>query len=517
MGATEEELRLLIRRLIVPGCDEQLSSYLGLEGAKKATIKMHDAHQRIQSQISLVLQEAACKINAQLPISVLPPEILSRIFEYHGIYLRTRKQESISYDKWFDILRVCWYWRKTALRTPGFWSYIEAIWPPQIRDIFVRRSGEVPLQVNLLFDDERPYDALWYPTISADELKILISRAHDLSMYEDLNNLNQTLRLSLSPQHLRTLTVTRRMGARGNENSVAQGLSEYPNVLQELTISHTELLQPFTFSCVGLRKLCLSAGEHNFPRSRWEGFLQAASQFTRLQDLQLIDVGMPTDVASRTFELTQLEIFTFTDKGWYPRNINFSGLRLPSLITLSIETPVHDRQMGHLDNLSRVIASLPFLDHEFRWLHINPWIFFNIELAPHKSRRLQNIRIASLDDPTFLYWIGLFCDELHRLVPLIVRGIKGLSLDVELECNLEGFLPRFAPLTPISSNPLHSQESLEIGDIITLLNPQHTTEPSFKFLHIYFREFMADGDGVLEPIDGNILALYGRSPWLPDT
>lgn len=71
---------------------------------------LDDVHQRIRRQIALLYQAAASKINVRLPVS-LPPEILSKILEFHGEYLRgdelpVKSPGFDSYRPWFNILKV---------------------------------------------------------------------------------------------------------------------------------------------------------------------------------------------------------------------------------------------------------------------------------------------------------------------------------------------------------------------------------------------------------------------------
>ncbi|KZT34961.1 hypothetical protein SISSUDRAFT_219895 [Sistotremastrum suecicum HHB10207 ss-3] len=73
MGDTGEELKSLLRRLIVPACDEQLNLYPGLEGAKKAIMHMQLAKSTLTCR-SLFSLPKSCLVFSNITGSICGQE-----------------------------------------------------------------------------------------------------------------------------------------------------------------------------------------------------------------------------------------------------------------------------------------------------------------------------------------------------------------------------------------------------------------------------------------------------------
>jgi F-box-like len=91
--------------------------------------------------------------NSNVPISRLPPEILSAIFFYNvldGGHDFSYRFISASLGGWISVTYVCHYWREIALQSASLWSHWgvpDARWT----DIFFSRSRQAPLYIRTSF------------------------------------------------------------------------------------------------------------------------------------------------------------------------------------------------------------------------------------------------------------------------------------------------------------------------------------------------------------------------------
>ncbi|KAI0263255.1 hypothetical protein BC834DRAFT_791067, partial [Gloeopeniophorella convolvens] len=87
--------------------------------------------------------------NALVPISILPPELLARIFHFHALNDPPLvDDESLG---WIVDTHVCRYWRQAALGDGSLWGDIKGFparnrWIPEM----VARSKDAPLNVSLI-------------------------------------------------------------------------------------------------------------------------------------------------------------------------------------------------------------------------------------------------------------------------------------------------------------------------------------------------------------------------------
>ncbi|KAI0284067.1 hypothetical protein BC826DRAFT_894091, partial [Russula brevipes] len=84
--------------------------------------------------------------NTLAPISILPPEVLARIFHLVAV-LPWHKLESL---KWISVTHVCRHWRQVALDDSSLWARISG-WMPVARITWVSemlaRARNAPLSI----------------------------------------------------------------------------------------------------------------------------------------------------------------------------------------------------------------------------------------------------------------------------------------------------------------------------------------------------------------------------------
>ncbi|KAF9490877.1 hypothetical protein BDN71DRAFT_1453786 [Pleurotus eryngii] len=84
------------------------------------------------------------KNNRCLPVSKLPPEVLSTIFESIAI---TIEDDLEPYSDLLSATQVCRLWRRVALDSPRIWSFIYCSATPCLVDLFLERSKAAPLHL----------------------------------------------------------------------------------------------------------------------------------------------------------------------------------------------------------------------------------------------------------------------------------------------------------------------------------------------------------------------------------
>jgi len=137
---------------------------------------------------SLTLRRFAARarwLNSVTPISHLPAEILSRIFE---LVLEDERQgeQTHSLPQKPRLTQVCSHWREVALDTPKLWSYIDSDYGKAANAAYFTRSKQSPLHVVL----KRPAPASFgYPgptkwsTIQTEVHKVA-RESHRLKLFQ---------------------------------------------------------------------------------------------------------------------------------------------------------------------------------------------------------------------------------------------------------------------------------------------------------------------------------------------
>jgi len=113
---------------------------------RKWAVAVHGADQDIAKHQEAILQLKSYR-NTLLPISQLPPEILSRIFLLVRGYDPYETRSSIS---WIDLSRVSRHWRSIALNCLTLWTFLPlqyTLWTQEM----LRRSKNANLTVHATF------------------------------------------------------------------------------------------------------------------------------------------------------------------------------------------------------------------------------------------------------------------------------------------------------------------------------------------------------------------------------
>jgi F-box-like len=118
---------------------------------------IHDQSARV-SAISAVDKEVGAAVqllcslrNALVPISILPPEVLARVF--HFLSLEERPCSGKQKLGWIRATHVCRFWRQVALGDSSLWARISGI-PTNLELIseMLARARNTPLDIDIDLD-----------------------------------------------------------------------------------------------------------------------------------------------------------------------------------------------------------------------------------------------------------------------------------------------------------------------------------------------------------------------------
>ena len=135
--------------------------------------------------------EARRAYDFHLPISSLPPELLSRIFcvlrdTFFDHPSHWKDLSEIRPDRWMAILRVCNTWRDVAIHTPMLWTHIVLSFQPRdymrVQEM-LHRSKQCPLvlMANLFMPAQYNSDESIMPSIYYD-IKANLGRCRILNL-----------------------------------------------------------------------------------------------------------------------------------------------------------------------------------------------------------------------------------------------------------------------------------------------------------------------------------------------
>ncbi|KAI5896708.1 uncharacterized protein SCHCODRAFT_02533015 [Schizophyllum commune H4-8] len=163
-AATRGNLNLL-RSGVIPNDRERhdiatdLDAMARLRESIQSEIVLHSLKlaQTVHQQAQVMMQEARSAAMLS-PVRLLPPEILSVIFEYA---LPERWTDECMGGPGLNYAAVCSTWRAVALSTPQLWRYINvhflfyATRWKEAMEAHLARSGNLPLSVSLTFNPVR--------------------------------------------------------------------------------------------------------------------------------------------------------------------------------------------------------------------------------------------------------------------------------------------------------------------------------------------------------------------------
>ncbi|KAI0264866.1 hypothetical protein BC834DRAFT_970437 [Gloeopeniophorella convolvens] len=143
--------------------------------------------------LKIRLRSVYSQINAHLPISLLPPELLSRIFRHLRDDVRSvARSQRLG---WATVTHVCQQWRRVALEDASLWGKISGVWLKQqwLPEVLAR-SKQAPIDIThhaqpshavfsmltQLFPRVRTLSLLYIERINSDLQGILRSEAPSL-------------------------------------------------------------------------------------------------------------------------------------------------------------------------------------------------------------------------------------------------------------------------------------------------------------------------------------------------
>ncbi|KAF9446147.1 hypothetical protein P691DRAFT_225406 [Macrolepiota fuliginosa MF-IS2] len=157
--------------------------------------RVEDLITKLHHQRSVLLQHLN---EIQSPISILPPETLSVVFQYASPKPRFEEVSQFIAPRQFTLGAVSVLWRQTLLSTPSLWAAVELDILPNMMDkrssllrAFLIHSGDLPLSIGLRYHN---------PTAShhTREPEFLISPTVDPILYENAHRIRG---LHLSKAH----------------------------------------------------------------------------------------------------------------------------------------------------------------------------------------------------------------------------------------------------------------------------------------------------------------------------
>ncbi|KAI1793446.1 hypothetical protein LXA43DRAFT_942252 [Ganoderma leucocontextum] len=241
------------------------------------------------------------RMNALVPISKLPPEILSAIFTEVAIKHYTGRPSRPCYGaatlpyKWITLTHVSRSWRTIALNTPRFWSRIVLSRPDLTREILAR-SKNAPLWVtaNMSYVDE-PQRAL-LDTIMKESSRLKeLSIAGPARVLENLyprwtGQANVLESLSLSDNNVFDSVRIPILHEHPSVPVLFQGIT--PN-LRRLTIHHIAVGWDNPIFCSTLTSLTVVFKRDNISDRGYFGqLMRALANMSALESLELNE-GVP--------------------------------------------------------------------------------------------------------------------------------------------------------------------------------------------------------------------------------
>ncbi|KLO14123.1 hypothetical protein SCHPADRAFT_329178 [Schizopora paradoxa] len=184
----------------------------------------------------------------------LPDDILVFIWEL-AIFEESKSGFFPSYDHLalLKISAVCQHWRWTALNTPSLWTHIRSRFPPDLLNLFLKRSMEAPLNVEITCD--KYFDDNLHPSVDGDDLMRKVDK-FSAKLAAILRHSNRIRFLSLSLEAYASTIIDSRLAGANCRTPMLEGLRFHvtsdlglwaiPNVdLERIVDAGTSLLEKF--------------------------------------------------------------------------------------------------------------------------------------------------------------------------------------------------------------------------------------------------------------------------------
>ncbi|KDQ61434.1 hypothetical protein JAAARDRAFT_509821, partial [Jaapia argillacea MUCL 33604] len=163
-------------------------------GPSKSTSEGLARLERKMNKHIKIIGDLRCQWNASIPISVLAPELLAKVFTFceaqeHGV--GTTRDTVRPRDLWFKVTHVCRYWRETAIRCPTLWSRILCD-IPSWATLSLHRSLQAPITVDCAHISTKTVEVLTAALQLTDRLKRISLEASSTDL-ESLSAMLDTL------------------------------------------------------------------------------------------------------------------------------------------------------------------------------------------------------------------------------------------------------------------------------------------------------------------------------------
>jgi hypothetical protein len=106
--------------------------------------KLEELHGQLQEVDGQTVRSLLTGRNALAPISLLPPEILARVFHFFAL-----EEQNLG---WIRATHVCWFWRQVALDDSSLWATISGnSTNTKLISEMLARASDAPLDINIDF------------------------------------------------------------------------------------------------------------------------------------------------------------------------------------------------------------------------------------------------------------------------------------------------------------------------------------------------------------------------------
>ncbi|KAF9490876.1 hypothetical protein BDN71DRAFT_142951 [Pleurotus eryngii] len=120
------------------------SCFSNLLSKEQVDMKIQSLRLRVAQMNNEIRSLEEYRNNRYLPVSKLPPDVLSTIFESIAM---TIEDDLEPYSDLLSATQVCRLWRQVALDSPRIWSFMYCSATPRLVDLFLDRSKSAPLHL----------------------------------------------------------------------------------------------------------------------------------------------------------------------------------------------------------------------------------------------------------------------------------------------------------------------------------------------------------------------------------
>ncbi|KAI0704261.1 hypothetical protein BC835DRAFT_811383 [Cytidiella melzeri] len=302
----------------------------------------------ILSKVAEVARKLRSARNAFVPISRLPPELLSAIF----MSLQDTDQGTFapaSFRRWYRVTHVCQRWRDVALSCPPLWTQIDTFTHERWVEEVLNRSRKASLDMRVQLS--RPSSR----TLGAWRMAVAhLSRMQVLHLSLDKKTFDNLLPVSVvtevEMQRLTSLVISN-LHRFDEPLDLPEGLFNRgaPN-LQRLEIQHCTISwnMPLLLTCPRVRKLAIQSAQPTPPTT--SQLLHILQSMPLLEDLRLSET-LPSVSTSESSMVHLQHLTKLALRGNAPQITNLLNImHIPPRVTTSLfcHTPTHPSELATL-------------------------------------------------------------------------------------------------------------------------------------------------------------------------